>query len=112
MKIRETFDRIIDDRNVYDKAGNGTDTGTATGGETTGQSEMTADRQQQKQPNTAGIRRSDHQATQSASFPRTVSTMRGRRRPSSGNYSTQETFEERCEENYVVQKEADTKERS
>ncbi|VDM93184.1 unnamed protein product [Litomosoides sigmodontis] len=112
VKIRETFDRTIDDSNVYDRAGTGTDTGTATGGETTGRSGMTTAREQQKQLNTAGIRRGNHEATQSASFPRTVSTMRGRGRSSSGNYSTRETFEERCEENYVVRKQNDANELS
>lgn len=114
VKIRETYDRTIDDGNVYDKAGTGTDTGTGTGGETTGRSEMTMDSDGRKQLNTARIRRNEYQVAEPTSLPRTVSTTNSGPQ-SSGNYSTRETFEERCEENYVVEEEksmscSDTKE--
>ncbi|KAL3990106.1 hypothetical protein ACH3XW_30390 [Acanthocheilonema viteae] len=105
VKIRETFDRTIDDGNVYDKAGTGTDTGTGTGGETTGRSETTVDSEGRKQLNTAGIRRDEYQVAEP-----TPSTTYSAPRSSSEHYSTRETFEERCEENYVVEKETDTKE--
>ncbi|EJD75562.1 hypothetical protein LOAG_17306 [Loa loa] len=116
VKIRETFDRTISDGNVYDKTGTGTDTGTGTGGETTGRSEMIVDNDGRKQLNTAGIRRNGngYQTTESTSLPRTISaTQNGS--PPLGHYSTRETFEERCEENYVAEEEksisySDTKE--
>uniref|UniRef100_A0A0R3RTF3 CX domain-containing protein n=1 Tax=Elaeophora elaphi TaxID=1147741 RepID=A0A0R3RTF3_9BILA len=110
VKIRETFDRTIDDGNVYDRAGTVTDTGTGTGGETTGRSEMTADSEGRKQLNTAGVRRNEYQVAEPTSFSRTVSNTHSRPQSSSGHYSTRETFEERLEENYTVQEEGDRKE--
>ncbi|CAG9533813.1 unnamed protein product [Cercopithifilaria johnstoni] len=109
VKIRETFDRTIDDGNVYDKAGTGTDTATGTAGETTARSEMTADNEGRKQLNTAGVRRND-EVVESLPFPRTASTTYNAPRSSSEHYSTRETFGERTEENYVVEKETETKE--
>uniref|UniRef100_A0A915Q168 CX domain-containing protein n=1 Tax=Setaria digitata TaxID=48799 RepID=A0A915Q168_9BILA len=110
VKIRETFDRTIDDGNVYDKAGTGTDTGTGVGGETTGRSELTTDISARKQLNTSGIRRNGYQMAETTSVP-TVHNGGS----SAEQYSTRETFEERCEENYVVEEEktmprAETKE--
>lgn len=111
VKIRETFDRTIDNSNLYDKAGTGTDTGTATGGETTGRSEMIADSDGRKQLNTAKIRRNGYSsATEPTLFSHAVATAYSGPQSSSDHYSTRETIEERCEENYVVKKESDTKE--
>ncbi|VDO60104.1 unnamed protein product [Onchocerca flexuosa] len=103
VKIRETFDRTIDDGNVYDKAGTGTDRGTGAGAEASTRLEINVQNDGRKQLNTTGIRRNGYQVTEPTSLPRTVSTTHSGQ-PSPGNYSTRETFEERCEENYVEEK--------
>ncbi|VDN85834.1 unnamed protein product [Brugia pahangi] len=114
VKIRETFDRTIDDANKsYDKSGTGTDTGIGTGGEITGRSEITVNNDNRKQLNTAGIRRNEYQIAEPIPLPNTNSGQFSGN--SSGHYSTRETFEERCEENYIAEEEkplpyADTKE--
>uniref|UniRef100_A0AAF5RU96 CX domain-containing protein n=1 Tax=Wuchereria bancrofti TaxID=6293 RepID=A0AAF5RU96_WUCBA len=106
VKIRETFDRTIDDtNNSYDKSGTDTDTGIGTGGggggEITGRSEITMNNDNQKQLNTAGIRRNEQQIAEPISLPNTNSGQLSGN--SSGHYSTRETFEERCEENYIAE---------
>uniref|UniRef100_A0A8R1TQI7 CX domain-containing protein n=1 Tax=Onchocerca volvulus TaxID=6282 RepID=A0A8R1TQI7_ONCVO len=94
VKIRETFDRTIDDGNVYDKAGTGT------GVQAFVRSEVNVQNNDRKQLNTTGIRRSGYQVAEPTSLPQTAATTQGGQ-PSPGHYSTRETFEERCEENYV-----------
>ncbi|KAM3728070.1 Uncharacterized protein ACO02O_04687 [Dirofilaria immitis] len=103
VKIRETFDRTIDDGNAYDKAGTDTDIAIGTGGEMTGRSELIKDSDGRKQLNTTGIRRNGYQVAESTSLPHTVSTTHSGPL-SSEHYSTRETFEERCEENYIEEK--------
>ncbi|VDM13175.1 unnamed protein product [Wuchereria bancrofti] len=106
VKIRETFDLTIDyTNNSYDKSGTDTDTGIGAGGggggEITGRSEITMNNDNQKQLNTAGIRRNEQQIAEPISLPNTNSGQLSGN--SSGHYSTRETFEERCEENYIAE---------